>query len=90
MARRNLLAISQIPEFSNYLERHGWTVQELKGIWEVLRATRPHSKTIVIHCKSQTMRGGETQHASIQHGCPSGRLVHARLAEKRRGRPDGG
>ena len=82
------MALGQIPEFKKFLEAKGWTIQDEKGIWECLRATREGSKTIVIYFKSQTLAGGQTQHATMQSGCPSQRLVREWIQKKKRG-PDG-
>jgi hypothetical protein len=38
MANRNTLHSNKLDAFSKWLIKTGWTIEEPKGIWEVLRA----------------------------------------------------
>ena len=44
VARRNLLALSKIEAFKDYLQRTGWTLETVKGTYEILRARKPARK----------------------------------------------
>lgn len=53
MTRRNLLHVSKLNQFKEYVVSIGYELQETKGIYEVLRAT---SKTdcIIIYKKQES------------------------------------
>lgn len=85
MARRNVLAVSKIPEFASWLTTQGWTITDCKGYYEVLRATHPHRKPIVIYGRSgNNFNNDRLVHATIQQGCPSWKLVHRWLRERKK------
>ena len=48
MAVRELLHKSKLARFSGWLTDQGWTIQEPKGEYEVLRATKPKQDTLII------------------------------------------
>ncbi len=47
MARRNLLHKSKLEDFKNWLEFDGWTLEDTKGFYEVLRASKCKRKFIL-------------------------------------------
>ena len=51
MARRDLLHLSKLTDFSHWLISQGWTIREPKGDYEVLRATKPGYDTLIIWSK---------------------------------------
>ena len=48
MAMRSLLHKSKLERFGKWLESRGWTLQEPKGFYEVLRATANGKHTLVV------------------------------------------
>jgi hypothetical protein len=48
MAVRSLLHKSKLPAFTDWLTAQGWTVQKPKGLYEVLRATKPDWHTLIL------------------------------------------
>ena len=60
MADRRLLAISDIPLFSEWLASRGWKILETNGDYECLRAKR-NNETLILFA-----RDGAKVHVSIQ------------------------
>jgi hypothetical protein len=60
MANRHLLHKSKLEEFKNYLESSGWTIQDTKGVFEVLRARHPLKKRPLI-----IYEGRSSEHLSV-------------------------
>ena len=48
MARRDLLHHKHLEAFKNWLVEEGWTIEQSKGEYEVLRATKPKRKRPLI------------------------------------------
>ena len=48
MAIRELLHKSKLPKFAEWLTEQGWTIQAVKGRYEVLRAKKPGRDTLII------------------------------------------
>lgn len=48
MANRSTLAVSKLDDFKEWLKTDGWDIQETKGFWEVLRATKKGRKRPII------------------------------------------
>ena len=44
MANRNLLHISKVKDFEEWLKKDGWTIEETKCLYEVLRARKDGRK----------------------------------------------
>ena len=60
MANRNTLAVSKLENFKQWLIKYGWEIQETKGCWEVLRATKQGKKyPLIIYRKCKTNGGSE-------------------------------
>lgn len=51
MANRHLLALSDIDHFKQWLQSEGWTIEQTKGYYEVLRARHPKQKLPLIFYK---------------------------------------
>jgi len=48
MAIRNILHKSKLKDLENWLAEKGWNIESPKGEYEVLRATRPKNKPLII------------------------------------------
>ena len=48
MARRELLHKSKLEGFKEWIKAQGWTIQALKGCYEVLRAVKPGEDTLIL------------------------------------------
>lgn len=60
MANRNTLSVSKLEDFKQWLIKDGWEIQETKGFWEVLRATKKGKKyPLIIYRKYKTIGGSE-------------------------------
>lgn len=52
MASRNLLAVSKLEEFKEWLVKEGWQIEPCKGKYEVLRARHyTENKPLIIYKK---------------------------------------
>ncbi len=75
MSHRHLLPLSRITEFSKHLVDEDWEIQDAKGDYEALRATKPKQPTIVIFWRVQKGHGGgprgQKPYCTVRHGCPS-------------------
>ena len=61
---RNLLHQNKITEFKDFLITHGWSIEDIKGKYEVLRANRRGQKPIILY-----QRLG-TDHATVGLNMP--------------------
>ena len=59
MANRNTLAVNQLDDFKAWLVTDGWQIQEPKGNYEVLRATKEGRKYPLIAYKRFDTNGGK-------------------------------
>lgn len=48
MANRKLLHKSKLKEFETWLVEKGWSIEPVKGEYEVLRAKKPPNKPLII------------------------------------------
>lgn len=66
MANRNTLAVNQLEEFKAWLVKDGWNIQEPKGNYEVLRATKDgRNHTLIAYSRLATNGGKEIQHLTL-------------------------
>lgn len=66
MANRNTLAVNQLEEFKVWLVKDGWNIQEPKGDYEVLRATKEGRKPpLIVYCRHDTNGGKDLIHYSL-------------------------
>lgn len=54
IANRCLLHKSKLEDFKVWLVKDGWTIEKTKGIYEVLRATKPYKKPLIIFEKDRS------------------------------------
>jgi hypothetical protein len=47
--RRDLLHTNHVPDFKRWLELNGWTIQKPKGIYEIIRATKPNHNPVIFY-----------------------------------------
>lgn len=66
MKTRNLLAVSCLDRFKNWLVGEGWQLQETKGEYEVLRAVKQGRKNpLIIYKRLSTNAGNSLVHLSV-------------------------
>lgn len=66
MANRNTLSVNQVEKFKAYLVDEGWELQETKGDYEVLRATKEgRNHTLIAYSRLATNGGKEIQHLTL-------------------------
>ena len=66
MANRNTLSVNQVEKFKEYLVVDGWELQEPKGDYEVLRATKEdRNHTLIAYSRLATNGGKEIQHLTL-------------------------
>lgn len=66
MANRNTLSVNQVEKFKAYLVAEGWELQEPKGDYEVLRATKEGRKhTLIAYSRLATNGGKQIQHLTL-------------------------
>ena len=66
MANRNTLSVNQVEKFKEYLGVDGWELQEPKGDYEVLRATKEdRNHTLIAYSRLATNGGKEIQHLTL-------------------------
>ena len=66
MANRNTLSVKAIDNFKKWLEEYGWQVQEPKGDYEVLRATKEGRKhPLIVYYRFDTNGGKELVHYTV-------------------------
>lgn len=59
MANRHTLAVTKLDDFKEWLVSDGWQIQEPKGDYEVLRATKEGRKHPLIAYYRFTTNGGK-------------------------------
>lgn len=62
MANRNLLHRSKIEDFKRWLQADGWQLEDTKGIYELVRATKGDRKPLIVYTRDN--KGSE--HISVQ------------------------
>lgn len=62
MANRNTLHINHLEEFTEWLKKDGWELQDTKGEYEVLRARKPGKKHPLIVYK----KAGAKEHLTVR------------------------
>ncbi len=63
MAVRSKLAVSKLDEFKAWLAADGWTLEEPRDYYEVLRARKPGKKyPLIVWRRSDNEGGGELTH----------------------------
>jgi hypothetical protein len=66
MANRHTLSVTKIDCFKDYLEFDGWNIQEPKGYYEVLRATKDGRKhPLIVYFRHNNSRGGNLSHYTV-------------------------
>lgn len=78
MANRSLLHRSKIEDFKAWLREDGWQIEKTKGIYEVVRATKPNRKPLIAYTRDN--KGSE--HISVQERDES--VVRAYIRDRRR------
>lgn len=77
---RCLVHITKLAEFSAFLEGRGWTIEEPKGDFVVLRARHPKVKAPVVYHKRM-----RTDHLTCMSGLPA-TLASQFIAQQRKAR----
>lgn len=66
MANRNTLAVTQLDNFKSWLIQDGWAIQEVKGKYEALRATKKGRKNpLIIYERLSTYCGQSLVHLTV-------------------------
>ena len=66
MANRNTLSTKAIDNFKSWLVADGWQLQESKGYYEVLRATKDGRKhPLIVYRRFDTNGGKELVHYTV-------------------------
>lgn len=66
MANRNTLSVKAIDNFKAWLVAYGWQIQEPKGDYEVLRATKEGRKyPLIVYSRLATNGGKQIQHLTL-------------------------
>jgi hypothetical protein len=78
MAKRSLLHRSKIEDFKAWLQEDGWQIEKTKGIYEVVRATKPNRKPLIAYTRGNK----EGEHVSVQERDES--VVRAYARDRRR------
>lgn len=83
MANRHILAVMKLDDFKNWLISDGWQIQEPKGFYEALRATKEGKKhPLIIYSRLATNGGKEPMHFSVaDEDCG---VVRAYLRDRRK------
>jgi len=78
MANRSLLHRSKIEDFKSWLQEDGWQIEQPKGIYEVVRATKGTRKPLIVYTRDN--KGNE--HITVQdRDVP---VVRAYIMDRRR------
>jgi len=78
MAKRSLLRRSNIEDFKAWLQEDGWQIEKTKGIYEVVRATKPNRKPLIAYTRGDK----EGERVSVQERDES--VVRAYARDRRR------
>ena len=66
MANRNILKLSKIDDFKDWLVSDGWKLQKTEGVWEVLRAVKEGRKNpLIVYKRLSTDNGKELVHLTV-------------------------
>ena len=66
MANRHILAVNKLDDFKEWLVSDGWQIQEPKGYYEALRATKEGKKhPMIIYFRHDTNGGNKIIHYSV-------------------------
>lgn len=66
MANRHALAVTKLDDFKAWLVSDGWQIQEPKGYYEVLRATKEGRKhPLIVYRRNDTNGGKELVHCTV-------------------------
>lgn len=66
MANRNTLTVTHLNLFKSWLIQDGWEIQEAKGKYEALRATKQGRKNpLIIYERLSTYRGQSLVHLTV-------------------------
>ena len=66
MANRHTLSVGNFDNFKQWLISEGWQIQEPKGFYEVLRATKEGRKhPLIVYKRHDTNRGTELVHYTV-------------------------
>lgn len=67
MANRNTLCVEKLDDFKEWLMSDGWKIQQPKGYYEVLRATKQSKKhPLIVYKRLDTNGGNNLVHYTIQ------------------------
>ena len=67
MANRNTLCVKKLNDFKEWLISDGWEIQQPKGYYEVLRATKQSKKhPLIVYKRLDTNSGNNLFHYTIQ------------------------
>ena len=67
MANRNTLCVEKLDDFKEWLISDGWEIQQPKGYYEVLRATKQSKKhPLIVYKRLDTNGGNNLVHYTIQ------------------------
>jgi len=78
MANRALLHRSKIEDFKSWLQADGWQIEQPKGIYEVVRATKGTRKPLIVYTRDN--KGNE--HITVQNRDEG--VVRAYIRDRRR------
>lgn len=66
MANRHIIAVNKLDDFKAWLGTDGWQIQEPKGDFEVLRATKDGRKhPLLVYYRHDTNGGKELVHYTV-------------------------
>jgi len=66
MADRHTLSVNKIDDFKKWLASDGWVLQETKGVYEVLRATKQGKKyPMIIYGRDKTDGNTRLVHLTV-------------------------
>ena len=66
MANRHTLAVAKLDDFKAWLVSDGWQIQEPKGFYEILRATKEGRKhPLLVYYRHDTNRGTDLVHYTV-------------------------
>lgn len=66
MANRHTLSVNILDKFKEWLVADGWQIQETKGYYEVLRATKESRKhPLIVYFKHNNNSGGNLAHYTV-------------------------
>lgn len=66
MANRHTLSVTKLEDFKAWLVSDGWYIQEPKGVYEVLRATKKSRKyPLIVYKRHDTKGGKELVHYTV-------------------------